>query len=85
MDKSVQIKKNVRNILITIVLILAIPVLIYLVQQTQIFKPKAAGEPILFTGPNVIMRNNTQKLKLDASGNASVGIVITSPLGPAAP
>lgn len=77
--------KTLITVLITIILILAIPVLMYLVGQTQIFKPRAAGEPIQFTGPNVTIKDNSPKFKLNEQGKANVGLIITSPLGPPVP
>ncbi len=38
-----------KNIVILGILIISLPVIIYLVQQTQIFKPKAVGEESTMT------------------------------------
>lgn len=75
-------KKNLTSFITLIILVIAIPVVVILVQQIQVFIPRAASDPIVFTGPNVITRSGTQKLKLDDQGKATVGLQLTSPLGP---
>lgn len=48
--------RNKKNIIILAVLLLALPVGIFLITQQQIFKSRASGERIEFSGPNVETR-----------------------------
>ncbi len=47
-----------RNLIILAVLLLALPVGVFLITQQQIFKSRATGEPIEFSGSNVEQRGN---------------------------
>ncbi|MBI2196784.1 hypothetical protein HYU45_04220 [Candidatus Daviesbacteria bacterium] len=51
--------QNKRNLIILAVLVLTLPVGIFLITQQQIFKSRAAGEPIEFSGNNVERRGNS--------------------------
>lgn len=72
-------KKNLFNLLVLGILVLALPLGINLIRQQQILKSRAAVDPIVFTGDNV------QK-KADGSWVAlkpQITLTLTSPLGPA--
>jgi hypothetical protein len=89
MDLSsiLQNKKNRLNLIILLVMVVAIPIILKLVSETQIFKPKAAGAAvdILVPPANSIIRNGVQKLKVNDQGKALVGLKLTSPFGPGEP
>lgn len=53
-----KIKKNLANLLILGILVLAIPLGVNLVRQQQILKSRADTPPIVFSGPNVKTINN---------------------------
>lgn len=79
-------KRNIIALIIAAVLLIAIPLGLYLAQQTQIFKPRAsetppAGPPaIKVTGTGVTCTGDSCK----ATGD-SVDLELTSPLGPPQP
>lgn len=77
-------KKNLIQLLILAVLILAIPIGVHLIQTQQILKSKASGqEKIEFVGSGVVggrcSGNNCE------TKDPAVDIEVTSPLGPPAP
>lgn len=51
-------KKNLVNLLILGVLVLGLPIGIKIIQEQQILRSRAAGDPIVFKGANVAFRNN---------------------------
>lgn len=53
-------KKNLINLLVFLVLVLALPLGIQLIRQQQIFSSRASTDPIKFTGPNVETRAGKQ-------------------------
>ncbi|MDD2823334.1 MAG: hypothetical protein PHQ59_04630 [Candidatus Daviesbacteria bacterium] len=71
-------KKNITSAIILGLIALSIPIGVYLVQQTQLFKPKAAGETIEISGSGVF--------DCIASGckttDPKVNITFHSPYGP---
>lgn len=69
-------KKNLVNLLILGILILALPLGIKLIQQQQIIKSRAEIEPITFTGPNVEQRGSEW-----VATKPQIQLKITSPLG----
>ncbi len=72
-------KSNIINLLVLGILVLAIPFVMRLVGQTQLFKSQADVDQIVFQGPNVLEVNGTKKLKLNAQGKAEVTVKLTSP------
>ena len=79
-------KKNLINILVLGILILALPLGIDLIRRQQLLKSRAAAEPIVFAGANVAQRNingNMEWVILDAT--KGISLEFTSPLGPPAP
>lgn len=82
MSDFLKSKKNLINVLILLILILAIPLGMKLVQNQQILKSRAVEASVTFSGPNVTTRNNKTILKLDADGNAKVDLIITAPNAP---
>ncbi len=78
-------KKNLIPFLVLLILIIAIPLALRLVQTQQILKSKAAGEAITFTSsstaPNTV--NCTQTVCTTTSPTFDIQVV--SPLGAAAP
>lgn len=73
-------RKKLLGILGLVVLLLAIPLGVWLLQQTQIFAPKAAVAPIqLVSSSDCFVSSDPNKVKC-----ASFQIQLTSPLGPPA-
>lgn len=72
-------KKNLIYLLLFGIVALALPLLISLVQQTQILKSQAANPPIEFKGSNVKDLNSEKVFTPDASGSAKVTVTITAP------
>lgn len=70
-------KKNLAGLLILGILILAVPVGIDLIRHQQIIKSRAAADPIVFTGPNVVQRDGEWK-----AVKPQISLELTSPLGP---
>ncbi|MDP3758665.1 MAG: hypothetical protein Q8Q86_03005 [Candidatus Daviesbacteria bacterium] len=71
-------KKNLVNLLLLAILILALPLVVQTVRQQQIIKSRAASDAIIFTGADVIQKSDgtwTSKKPL-------VSLQLTSPLGP---
>lgn len=60
-----------------LVLIAAIPLGLYLAQNTQIFRPRAGSDPINFKGPNVVQRGGK-----DVLIKTDVGVELVAPLPP---
>ena len=80
-------KRNIIGLIIALTLLIAIPLGIYLAQQTQIFKPRAsetppAGPPTIkvIVGEGVTCNGDTCTVKGD-----KVDLELTSPLGPPQP
>lgn len=74
-------KKNLKSTLILLFLLLALPLGLYLANQTQIFKPRAdVTGSIIFQGPNVIIANN-KKIAL----TRDIALKLTSPFGLSTP
>lgn len=78
-------RKNLTNIIIVVFLSLGVILGIYLVKQTQVFKPKAGGGQIEFFGDNIKDLPGGKGFTLDSKGEAKVNLRLTSPLGPATP
>lgn len=77
-------KKNKINLVIAVLLLAAIPAIIYLVKHPQIFKGRALGPVIAFFGSNIIREpNGSQAFTLDSQGRATVNVRLNSPFGPA--
>ncbi|MBI2337639.1 hypothetical protein HYU95_00490 [Candidatus Daviesbacteria bacterium] len=72
-------KKALISLLILGVLVLALPLGVELVRRQQIFKSRASGEPIVFTGPNVEKKGDKW-----VAFKPQITVEITSPLGPPA-
>lgn len=79
-SKGLLTKKNIITFLVVILLLLAIPITVKLVQQQQQIKSKAAGDPITFTGPNISKDSSGQYVTTDPT----VQVELNSPLGPPA-
>lgn len=77
-------RKNVITLVFILVLLLAIPFGLRLLQEQQILKSKAAGGPITFQGINVSTQNGRQVFRLDDQGSPTVGLTLTSPFGESA-
>ncbi len=76
-------KRNKTNLIVLIVLLVAAPVLLYLVTHPQIFRPKAGGGTIEVFGDNIINLPNGQKgFTVNAQGQPVINIRLTSPFGP---
>lgn len=70
-------KKNLANLLVLGILILALPLTVNSLRYQQIIRSQAAAEPITFTGPNVEQRNNKW-----FALRPQISLEISSPLGP---
>lgn len=83
MSKEWLTKQNIIKLLLVGILLLAIPFSISLLSKTQIFKSKAAAEPITF--------KQSETLKCDSSGQnctstgENIELELRSPLGAPAP
>lgn len=80
-------RKNLRNLIILLVLVVGLPIGIYLAQRTQILRSRAANDPIIFTGPNVRERNGQSVVVPDRTGPDGkpiykVDILLTAPTSP---
>lgn len=71
-------KKNLINLLVLVILILALPLSVNLVRQQQIIKSQAAVDPIVFTGSNVEQRDGKW-----VALKPQISLELTSPLKPA--
>lgn len=71
-------KKNLINILILGILILALPLVVAGLRWQQIIKSRAVADPIVFTGTNVTKKNDGSWV----ARTATVSVQLTSPLGP---
>ena len=84
MNDFLKSKKNIINLLILGILILALPLGINLIQKQQILKGRAvsSAEGLEFVEEEGILerRGNTFVLKEDAQGK--IKLKLTSPLGP---
>jgi hypothetical protein len=78
-------KKNLINLLILLVVIVTLPFIGEAIKYSKIFSSRAAADPIVFTGPNIVTVNNQRTLKLNDQGQAVVDLELTSPLGPPRP
>jgi hypothetical protein len=75
-------KRNVINILVLAILVLALPLGVKLAQNTQILRSRAAGDPIQFIGGNIINLDGGKKaFKLNSDGKAIVGLNLVSQMG----
>ena len=70
-------KKNLVNLLVLGILVLALPIGINLIRQQQIFKSRAVADPIVFKGDNVALRNGEW-----VALKPLISLLLTSPLGP---
>lgn len=70
-------KKTIISLLILVILVLAIPLGVELVRRQQIFQSRATAEPIVFTGPNVKLKDGKW-----VATKPQISLEITSPLGP---
>lgn len=78
-------KKNLINILLLGILILAIPIGIILIRQQQIVKSRATNPSVVPSGPNVVSRNGQYMAKQLPDGSYTISLQLTSPLGPPTP
>ncbi len=81
-------KRNIIIGIIVLILIAAIPVTLYLVRQTQIFKPKAAsssGGEIKFRGPSVSGEGCLNPTGECTATNRNIQLEITNPFVSPAP
>ncbi len=88
MNEILKDKKNLINILVLAVLILAVPIGIALIQRQQTLRSQAVqATTVTFSGPNVSVNNGTTILKLQDNGNGGLqgkaNLVITAPNPPA--
>src|SRR3990172_4405966 len=74
-----RIKKNLINLLLLGILVLALPLGVDLIRQQQIIKSRALAEPIVFAGDNVEQKDGKWIAKAP-----QISLEITSPLGPPA-
>lgn len=76
-------KKNLISLLILGILILAVPIGINLIRQTQIFKSRATGEPIAIKESTGVFRRTKPDGTLEwvANKGARVSLELNSPLG----
>lgn len=74
-----QNKKNLINLLVLGILILAVPLVVTLIRNQQIFKSRAGVDAIVFSGNNVEQRNG-KWIVLDPK--QAISLQLTSPLGP---
>lgn len=70
-------KKNLANLLILGILVLAVPVGIKILQQQQIIKSRATADPVVFTGDNVTQQDGKWVAK-----KPQISLELISPLGP---
>ncbi|MBI2196785.1 hypothetical protein HYU45_04225 [Candidatus Daviesbacteria bacterium] len=77
-------KKTLITLLILGILILAVPLGINLIKQQQIFKSRAAGEPIVIQETKDVFQKTKPDGTLEwvARKDAKISIELTSPLGP---
>ncbi len=71
-------KKNLANLLLLGILVLALPLTVQVIRQQQIIKSRAVNDAIIFTGADVVRNSDgtwTSKKTL-------VSLQLTSPLGP---
>lgn len=73
-------KKNLINLLLLGILVLALPIGINLVRQQQILKSRAVADPIVFAGDNVEQKSDGTWVAKDPK----ISLELTSPLGPPA-
>lgn len=76
-EKKLLTKKNIVTFLILAILMAGIPLGVKLVQEQQIFRPRAAAEPVKFSGVGVTCTNTTC-----TTTSPTFDIDITSPAGP---
>lgn len=74
-NPSVLNKKNIITLLIIGIMLLVIPAGVKLVSQTQLFRSRAAADPITFTGDSVSADKRT-------TSSTTVTVELRSPLGP---
>ena len=69
-------KKKLIILITTVILLVALPLTLYLVKQTQIFKPRATGEVVVFTlNPQQTSKTIGQPLDVDVNLNSgTVGV-----------
>ena len=72
-------KKNLVNLLLLAIMVLALPLGVNLVRQQQLLKSRAAGDPIKFTGANVEKRGDKWVAK-----SPQITVELISSLGPSA-
>lgn len=75
-------KRNIIGLVIALTLLIAIPLGIYLAQQTQIFKPRASE--VLPSSPPAIKVTGCTNEPCTITGD-KVDLELTSPLGPPQP
>ncbi len=73
-------RKNLISVMVVLILVLAIPVGIYLIRQTQIFKSRATSDPIVFSGSNVT-KDAQGRYHLVDSTNKTVTLQLSTNLG----
>lgn len=74
-------KKNLANLLILGILILALPLAVQTVREQQIIKSRAAADPIVITGDNLIdLPGGKKGFKLNSAGKAVLDLEINSPV-----
>lgn len=71
-------KKNLAGILVLLVLILALPLGLNLLQRQQIIKSRAVGEPIVFVESSDLFQKDGKWI----TKKPQISLQITSPLGP---
>lgn len=76
-------KKNIIGLLVLLIILVAVPLTLRLMQQQQTLRSRATTgiTGVTFSGPNVKVKDNKTILKLNDQGEAVVDLVITSPLG----
>lgn len=74
-------RKNVLTGVVIVLLLVAIPVGLRLLQEQQSIRSRAAAGPIQFTGINVSTQNGREVFRLDDHGEPTVGLTLTSPFG----
>lgn len=77
-------KENKKTLIIVLILLIAIPLIIYLVRQQQILRSRAGTfgtAPIQFTGDNVYSLPNGRVGFTTVNGQPTVNLLLTSNLG----
>lgn len=74
-------KKNLANLLLLGILVMALPIAVQTMRQQQIINSRATADTIVFTGNNLVnLPGNKLGFKLDPAGKPVVALEISSPI-----